>query len=41
MARSAEDLELLLELMLRKEGPLVASLAEPPEDLLEGGGLAG
>ena len=33
MARSAEDLELLLELMLRKEGPLVASLAEPPEDV--------
>ena len=29
MARSAEDLELLLELMLRKEGLLVASLAEP------------
>ena len=33
MARSAEDLELLLELMLRKEGPLVASLAEPPQDV--------
>ena len=33
MARSAEDLELLLKLMLRKEGPLVASLAEPPEDV--------
>ena len=33
MARTAEDLELLLKLMLRKEGPLVASLAEPPEDV--------
>jgi len=33
IARSAEDLELLLELMLRKDGPLVASLAEPPADI--------
>ena len=33
LARSAEDLELLLDLMLRKEGPLVASLAEPPKHI--------
>lgn len=33
LARSADDLELLLELMLRKQGPLVASLNPPPEDV--------
>ncbi len=33
IARSAEDLELLLDLMLRENGPLVASLAEPPTDI--------
>jgi amidase len=32
LARSAEDLELLLNLMLRKQGPLVASLS-PPKDI--------
>ncbi len=31
MARSAEDLEMLLELMMRKEGPLVASLSPAKE----------
>jgi len=31
MARSAEDLELLLELMMRQEGPLIASLAPAKE----------
>ncbi len=33
IARSAEDLELLLGLIVRKEGPLVAALDSPPEDL--------
>lgn len=33
LARSAEDLELLLELIMRQDGPLVASLAPPPEDV--------
>ncbi|MDH3644143.1 MAG: amidase family protein [Gammaproteobacteria bacterium] len=33
IARSAEDLELLLGLVLRKEGPLVAALDPPPEDV--------
>lgn len=33
IARSAEDLELILDLILKKEGPLVAALAPPPEDL--------
>ena len=33
LARSAEDLELLLGILLRKEGPLVADLAPPPEDV--------
>lgn len=33
IARSAEDLELLLGILLRKEGPLVASLAPPPADV--------
>lgn len=33
LARSADDLELLLDLMLRKQGPLVASLNPPPEDV--------
>ena len=33
IARSAEDLELLLDIVLRKDGPLVASLAPPPEDV--------
>ena len=32
IARSAEDLELLLGLIARKEGPLVAALDAPPED---------
>ena len=34
MARSVEDLELLLDLMLRKDGPLIASLSEPPQDVI-------
>ncbi len=33
IARSAEDLELLLGILLRKEGPLVAALAPPPRDV--------
>jgi amidase len=33
IARSAEDLELLLDLLLRREGPLVASLDPPPADV--------
>jgi len=33
IARSAADLELLLGLIARKEGPLVASLAAPPDDV--------
>ena len=33
LARSAEDLKCLLDLMLRKDGPLVASLAQAPEDI--------
>jgi len=33
IARSAEDLELLLGILLRKEGPLVAELAPPPEEV--------
>jgi amidase len=33
IARSAEDLELLLGILLRKEGPIVASLAPPPADV--------
>ncbi len=33
IARSAEDLELLLNLILRRHGPLVANLAPPPEDV--------
>ena len=33
LARSADDLELLLDLMLRKQGPLVACLNPPPEDV--------
>ncbi|MFV2091359.1 MAG: amidase family protein, partial [Pseudomonadales bacterium] len=33
IARSAEDLELLLNILLRKEGPLVASLAPAPDDV--------
>ena len=33
LARSADDLALLLDLMLRKQGPLVASLQEPPNDI--------
>jgi len=33
IARSAEDLELLLDLILRKEGPLVASLRPAPDDV--------
>ena len=33
IARSAEDLELLLDIALRREGPLVASLAPAPEDV--------
>jgi amidase len=33
IARSIDDLELLLELILRKEGPLVASLDPAPEDV--------
>ena len=33
MARSAEDLELLLDLMLRKDGPLIASLAKARQDV--------
>ena len=33
IARSAEDLELLLGLILKKAGPLVAALDPPPEDV--------
>jgi amidase len=33
IARSAEDLELLLEILLRKDGPLRAELAPPPTDV--------
>ena len=33
IARSAGDLELLLNILLRKDGPLVAELAPPPEDV--------
>jgi amidase len=33
IARSADDLELLLELLLRKQGPLIARLAPPPRDV--------
>lgn len=33
IARSAEDLELLLNLILKKDGPLVAALNPPPEDV--------
>jgi len=33
IARSAEDLELLLGIVQRREGPLVASLAPPPVDV--------
>ena len=33
IARSADDLELLLEVLVRKNGPLIASLAPPPEDV--------
>ena len=33
IARSAEDLELLLGLMVRKEGPLVVNLEPPPDDV--------
>jgi amidase len=33
IARSAEDLELLLELLLRKQGPLIARPAPPPSDV--------
>jgi amidase len=33
IARSAADLELLLDILLRQEGPLVASLAPAPEDV--------
>jgi amidase len=33
IARSAGDLELLLNILLRKDGPLVAQLAPPPEDV--------
>ena len=35
IARSAEDLELLLDVVLRKDGPLVAALAPPPEDVAD------
>lgn len=33
IARYAEDLELLLEILLRKDRPLVADLAPPPDDV--------
>ena len=33
IARSAEDLELLLAILLRKDRPLVADLAPPPDDV--------
>jgi amidase len=33
IARSAEDLELILELILKKTGPLVADLDAPPADV--------
>ncbi len=33
IARSAEDLELLLGILLKKEGPLVARLAPPPDNI--------
>jgi amidase len=32
LARSVEDLEMLLDLILRKDGPLVASLSPAPDD---------
>ena len=33
LARSADDLELLLKILLRKDRPLVADLAPPPDDV--------
>ena len=33
IARSADDLEMLLKVLVRKEGPLVAALAPPPNDV--------
>ena len=33
IARSAGDLEMLLKLLVRKDGPLVAALAPPPDDV--------
>jgi len=33
IARSAEDLELILDLILKKDGPLVAALDAPPADV--------
>ena len=33
IARSADDLEMLLKLLVRKDGPLVAALAPPPDDV--------
>lgn len=33
IARSADDLEMLLEVLVRKDGPLVAALAPPPDDV--------
>ena len=33
ITRSADDLEMLLEVLVRKDGPLVAALAPPPDDV--------
>ena len=33
IARSADDLEMLLKVLVRKDGPLVAALAPPPDDV--------
>jgi len=33
IARSADDLEMLLKILIRKESPLVTALAPPPDDL--------
>ena len=33
LARSADDLELLLKILLRKDRPLIADLAPPPDDV--------
>ncbi|MFP6797076.1 MAG: amidase family protein [Pseudomonadales bacterium] len=35
IARSADDLEMLLKILVRKEGPLVATLTPPPESVTD------